>query len=123
MSPEAVGWARRNRELLGLDVDLVEGDARTALTCLEGQVDVEPQQLPVAPRPADRLRAHLHAGDLRVCRLRLDREGDRPRAGAEVDDTELALRGLAARALQGTQDVVDRELGLGPRDEDALADP
>ena len=52
VSPEAVGWARRNRELLGLDVDLVEGDARTALTGLEGQVDVVVTNPPYIPDDA-----------------------------------------------------------------------
>ena len=52
VSPEAVGWARRNRELLGLDVDLVEGDARTALTGLDGQVDVVVTNPPYIPDDA-----------------------------------------------------------------------
>lgn len=56
VSPEAVGWARRNREQLGLDVELVEDDARTALPHREGQADVvvaNPPYIPDGAVPVD----------------------------------------------------------------------
>ncbi len=52
----AHGWAARNVEVTGLEVDLVLGDALTAFPDLEGRVDVvvaNPPYIPVGQEPVD----------------------------------------------------------------------
>jgi release factor glutamine methyltransferase len=56
VSDLAHAWAVRNRDRLGLDVDVVLGDAGTALPGLEGRVDVvvsNPPYIPVGAVPLD----------------------------------------------------------------------
>ena len=56
LSHLALAWAERNRDRLGLDVELVLGDATTALPDLEGAVDVvvsNPPYIPVGAVPVD----------------------------------------------------------------------
>ena len=56
VSELAHGWADRNRERLGLDVDLVLGDATTSFPDLEGEVDVvvaNPPYIPSGAEPID----------------------------------------------------------------------
>lgn len=55
-SPEALAWARRNVQRLGLDVELVEGDLRDTPPGLDGQVDVvvsNPPYIPDGAVPVD----------------------------------------------------------------------
>ena len=56
LSELAVAWAARNRDDLGLDVDLRTGDATSAFPELEGTVDVvvsNPPYIPVGALPKD----------------------------------------------------------------------
>ncbi len=56
LSELAVAWAARNRDDLGLDVDLRTGDATSAFPELEGAVDVvvsNPPYIPVGALPKD----------------------------------------------------------------------
>lgn len=56
LSDLAVAWAERNRERLGLDVDLVQGDAITSFEDLFGDVDVvvsNPPYIPTTAEPID----------------------------------------------------------------------
>jgi release factor glutamine methyltransferase len=56
LSELALAWARRNRDRLGLDVQVVAGDAATALPELEGLVDVvvsNPPYIPPGAVPVD----------------------------------------------------------------------
>ncbi|MEO8750131.1 MAG: peptide chain release factor N(5)-glutamine methyltransferase [Allobranchiibius sp.] len=49
LSKEAVAWAQLNRQLLGLDVDIRQGDATSAFDDLVGQVDVVLSNPPYIP--------------------------------------------------------------------------
>ena len=56
LDPLALGWAAANLEASGLHVELVEGDAATALPGLEGAVDVvvsNPPYIPTGMVPVD----------------------------------------------------------------------
>jgi release factor glutamine methyltransferase len=56
LSDLAHAWAVRNRDYLGLDVEMVLGDATTAFAELEGEVDVvvsNPPYIPVGAVPND----------------------------------------------------------------------
>jgi release factor glutamine methyltransferase len=57
LSPDAYAWARANRDRLGLDVELVEGDAtQPCFTDWAGTVDVvtvNPPYIPVGAAPLD----------------------------------------------------------------------
>jgi len=56
LSVEALAWAERSRERLGLDVELVRADARVALAGAEGTVDVvvtNPPYIPTGAVPVD----------------------------------------------------------------------
>ena len=56
LSDLALAWAVRNRDDLGLDVELVLGDATTAFAELEGEVDVvvsNPPYIPLGAVPND----------------------------------------------------------------------
>ncbi|MGI9823240.1 peptide chain release factor N(5)-glutamine methyltransferase [Agromyces sp. Marseille-Q5079] len=56
ISPEAMAWARRNVDEVGVAVTLVEGDLADALPELDGQVSVvvsNPPYVPAAAIPAD----------------------------------------------------------------------
>ncbi len=56
LSELALAWATRNRDRLGLDVELLLGDATSALPGREGQVDVvvaNPPYIPLGSVPVD----------------------------------------------------------------------
>lgn len=56
LDPLAMAWASRNRERSGLPVELLEGDATTALDDLVGQIDVvvsNPPYIPTGMVPQD----------------------------------------------------------------------
>lgn len=56
LSPEAHGWAVRNRDTLGLDVDIALGDATTCFAGLSAQVHVvvsNPPYIPLGAVPLD----------------------------------------------------------------------
>lgn len=56
IDPLAFGWASANRSQSGLDVELVQADAATALAHLDGQVDVvvsNPPYIPTGMVPID----------------------------------------------------------------------
>lgn len=56
LAESAYHWANRNREFTGLDLDLVLGDAATALPELDGRVDVvvsNPPYIPDGSHPQD----------------------------------------------------------------------
>jgi release factor glutamine methyltransferase len=56
LSPSAVQWATLNRDQLGLDVEIITADARTAVSELVGHVDVvvcNPPYIPDGATPVD----------------------------------------------------------------------
>jgi len=56
IDPLAVAWANRNRERTGLDIEIIEADATSALPELAGQVDVvvsNPPYIPTGMVPQD----------------------------------------------------------------------
>ena len=56
LDPLALGWAAANLEATGLKVELVEGDAATALPGLEGAADIvvsNPPYIPIGMVPVD----------------------------------------------------------------------
>lgn len=89
VSAHALAWAQRSRERLGLAVDLVCADARSALPGREGGVDVvvsNPPYIPVGAVPVD-VEVHVH-------------------------DPEIALYGGSEDGLAIPVAVADRAAGL-----------
>ena len=125
LSDLAHAWAVRNRDDLGLDVELLLGDATTAFAELEGEVDVvvsNPPYIPVGAVPNDpEVRDHdphvaLYGGSADGLRIPLEVAA---RAGALLRDGGVLLmehadvqgRSLPA-ALRGTgvwADVEDHD--------------
>jgi release factor glutamine methyltransferase len=97
LSDLAHAWAVRNRDDLGLDVEMVLGDATTAFVELEGEVDVvvsNPPYIPVGAVPNDpEVRDHdpdvaLYGGSADGLRIPLEVAA---RAGALLRDGGVLL--------------------------------
>jgi release factor glutamine methyltransferase len=115
LSDLAHAWAVRNRDDLGLDVEMVLGDATTAFAELEGEVDVvvsNPPYIPVGAVPNDpEVRDHdpevaLYGGSADGLRIPLEvaaRAGELLRPGGVLlmEHADVQGRSLPA-ALQAT---------------------
>lgn len=131
-SEQAFAWANRNRDLLGLDVDLVLGDAVAAFPDLTGDVDVvvsNPPYIPSGQVPVDpEVRDHdpelaLYGGSadgLAIPRLVAARAAILLKAGGVLvmEHADRQGPGLARAVTAGGEwtDVVDhRDLTGRPR--------
>ena len=123
LSDLAHAWAVRNRDDLGLDVEMVLGDATTAFADLEGEVDVvvsNPPYIPVGAVPNDpEVRDHdpdvaLYGGSADGLRIPLEvaarRRPAAPSRRGAADGARRRPGPLAARRAAG-EPVLDRRRG------------